>query len=85
MRNPLNRPMLAVLLAAGVISMLDADSMSFDEPTHADVRFAPLVRNGHEVGLKVLRGKQRTRRAPAAPAAPRRARPNRPGSSALPS
>jgi hypothetical protein len=79
MRNPLNRPMLAVLLAAGVISLLDTD-----EPSRAEVRFAPLVRNGHEVGLKVLRGKRP--RFPAQQHAPHRQRPlSPPGSSALPS
>lgn len=66
MRNPLNRPMLAVLLAAGVISLLDSD-----EPSRAEVRFAPLVRNGHEVGLKVTRGKRPRFPASHTPHAPR--------------
>ena len=84
MRNPLNRPMLAVLLAAGVISLLDTD-----EPPRADVRFSPLVRNGQDIGYKVTRGKRP--RYPASPTMrvprPQRARPlvNPPGSSVLPS
>jgi hypothetical protein len=81
MRNPLNRPMLAVLLAAGVISLLDSD----DRP-RAEVRFAPLVRNGHEVGLKVMRGKRPRLPASRAPSAPRpRPTISQRGSSALPS
>lgn len=66
MRNPLNRPMLAVLMAAGVISMLDPD-----EPPRAELRFAPLVKNGHEVGLKVTRGKPPRFPAARAPSPPR--------------
>ena len=66
MRNPLNRPMLAVLLAAGVISLLDSD-----EPSRGDVRFSPLVRNGEQVGHKMVR---RTRATTSSPTpAPRRA------------
>ncbi|HUS68258.1 MAG TPA: hypothetical protein VMZ28_27175 [Kofleriaceae bacterium] len=72
--------MLAVLLAAGVISLIDSD-----EPSRAEVRFAPLVRNGHEVGLKVLRGKRPRFPASRAPHAPRRAPISQRGSSALPS
>lgn len=80
MRNPLNRPMLAILLAAGVVSLVDGD----DPQRRPDVQFAPLVRNGQTLGHKVTRG------APAR--TPKRARPTpkRPtisprGSWALPS
>ena len=53
MRNPLNRPMLAILLTAGVVSLLDDRPATSRRPT--EVRFVPLVKDGQTVALKVVR------------------------------
>jgi hypothetical protein len=54
MRNPLNRPMLAILLAAGVVSLLDDEPPTATQKP-AQVRYVPVVRGGQTLALKLVR------------------------------
>ena len=57
--------MLGILLAAGVVTLIDDEPVSAAEaPRPAEVRFVPLVKGGQTVALKVVR-KTPVRRAAA--------------------
>ncbi len=54
-KNLLQRPMLAVLLTAGVVSITQGDARPQSVSNRVlEVRFVPLVRDGRLVGLKVF-------------------------------